>query len=76
MLFAFLNDLVTNELSNLNEIHRSGSSLTEYHTVVTTPEDSLIDRQRVASGNSYCCALITRHPVGAESMADSVSEVS
>ncbi len=34
------------------------------------------NRQRVASGNSYCCALITRHPVGAESMADSVSEVS
>ncbi len=34
------------------------------------------NRQRVASGNSYCCTLITRHPVGTESMADSVSEVS
>ncbi len=38
LLFAFLNDLVTNEHSNHNEIHRSASSLTEYHTVVTTPE--------------------------------------
>ncbi len=58
LLFAFLHDLVTNEHSNLNEIHRSTSSLTEYHTVVTTPElvpeEALQKGHKLTSWRSRC----------------------
>ncbi len=58
LLFAFLNDLVTNEHYNLNEIHRSASSLTEYHTVVTTPElvpeEALQKGHKLTSWRSQC----------------------
>ncbi len=49
LVFAFLNDLVTNEHSNLNEIHKNASSLTEYHTVVTTPE--LVPEEALQKGH-------------------------
>jgi len=49
---------VTDEHSNLNNIHRSASSLEEYHAVVTTlwlvPRRSLTNGQQTAKWRLWC----------------------